>query len=313
MLDLAWRLLILLARQRASLATTHEFLDYVEKLKGNVIRLFWALVSLISWDSQLIHGDCQPPSILQINCPMETFRKILVSCVWASVMLLIQTIIINRIAYNFHQVAYKDRLEKNRFATTVIESLRQKIQSESVKSHSGGFKAKTMDQILSLGKKTLGSNSNVSTSASREDIFTATEKTHSSTGGIFHELHDFVKHFHIFKNDDHRLGTGGSAISADQEKRVLADAKQLALNLFNQLLDRANARIQKVGGTQAFRDHLTLSDFEPFFANSVFGPLAAFSLFDNQQTGLVYRQDFKTVIVSAFRETLNLSKYVLSP
>jgi small-conductance mechanosensitive channel len=248
-----------------------ENVEYLNALHKWIVWFVWQVLALISFQVFFIRKD-----LVSLWISVDNYLN---CALIFSFVFLVQKFIIQKIAFNFHQVAYQDRIIESKTAMLILSKLRKSIKStglgdifdsqvQSSKPAQNPFislfqsKAKSMDQIqIEIDDRHVDDKS---------------IRSYGSSLGYFDSKGNFgqmVKDISIVDSDEY--------------------AKKLGEQLFFGLCPR-NA------------NELFPSDFRPFFQNDV-QTSKVFLLFDRDDNGSITRDELVCAVQRIYSEKRSLN------
>ncbi|KAF8985247.1 hypothetical protein BGZ46_005408 [Entomortierella lignicola] len=238
--------------------------------------------------------------------------KVLVSFIAGCALVLVEKALLQIISKNFHQIAYADRINENKYALQVLDRLgtSKKINKRTKLTHSRnntaencdfmspfgpGYRSRQHSRSESLDRPEMNHLSEPGSTSSSPMVTPIDNNDRSSTSVTLNQrMHRETKAISsdIFKGINRTLHGLAMADSAPAKDINSTDyAKRLAKSLFYNL--------------QGNGEELLVEDFYPYF-DSEFDAKEAFAIFDKDGNGDISKREMKEKIFYIYKERKDL-------
>ncbi|KAI8978039.1 Mechanosensitive ion channel-domain-containing protein [Pilobolus umbonatus] len=229
----------------------------------------WAFLTDHIFPSIKLHGYS---SIM-----MKVFGCILI----AAFLYLIQKIIVQMIAINFHRTAFKDRLAENKRCLEILDRLNR---SETKKS-----RPNTMTPSARMKMRR-----SQPTGENKEEVYT----NEKSLKSMFTSFHKKITDIVITDEPTNSVLVDKNKVDVNSDEY----AKKVAKKLFYALASGHGDGEEEV-------KYLVISTFTPYFSNFEKSS-AAFKVFDKDDNGSVSRREFRDTVLNIYRERKSLAQAI---
>jgi Ca2+-binding EF-hand superfamily protein len=256
-----------------------DYLDYLHKLHFSFRNLLWSITIIVMARAFMKNFD-DPKSQEERNIKSTTIGLLV-----SGILFFLEKLLVQKVAYNFHEMAYRHRFVENNYDCEILTHLnqcrkkaRKPFNIALRKSADRNYLEPERDNIY-----TLHHESEISLDEHEQSPIELKTRT-----TLMEDVKSFTKKFRFIKNmNRYKL----------EQHETTGKSKKIAKENFLFLCP-------------SHREYLLMEDFSKYFTNKS-ALKDVFSRFDADGNGKISKYEFKRMVISTYKEKANLSRSML--